>query len=111
MSARGAIGSVFKLAVLCGIAYVLFNWKTISPGGSDVEAFAKDACVSAAKARYDLSRANAYDISRNSNGYVVRISATLSTWPTTCSAVALRLHVRNPPAAATSPSVMLMATG
>ena len=48
---------------------------------SGVESFAESACVSEAKARYRLARASAYEIRRNSNGYTVRISATLSRGP------------------------------
>ena len=81
MKTRQAIGSLFKLALLGGVAYVVLNWETISSGGSGVESFAESACVSEAKARYRLARASAYEIRRNSNGYTVRISATLSRGP------------------------------
>ena len=45
--------------------------------GDDVQEFAERACVSAVRERYNVSRVSPYSITKNSNGYVVRATATL----------------------------------
>ncbi len=72
---RQAIGNILKLAVLCGLAYMVYNWQFDEPGGGDVTDFARRACLDEAGRRYDVSNARVYEVTSNERGYVVRITA------------------------------------
>ena len=78
MKLGAALNSVAKVAIFVGIAYVALNWKDLGLMEDDVQAFAERACISAVRERYDVSRVNPYSFTKNSNGYVVRATATLN---------------------------------
>jgi len=78
MRASQLVGNLVKIAVLFACVYAVVNWQTINPQQSDVAAFAESACIDAARARYEVSRLRAYEIKERDDGYIVRISATLS---------------------------------
>jgi hypothetical protein len=75
-------GNVFKAALLCAGIYVVLNWESIRPGGGEVEAFARKACIDEIGARFDTKTVRAYEVTENNSGYVVRASATLAKGPT-----------------------------
>lgn len=75
---RQALGTVVKLAILCAGAYLAYSWYADSGGDNEVTAFARSACLDEATRRYDLASARVYDVTQNSRGFVVRISATLA---------------------------------
>ena len=72
-----ALGNLVKLALLCGGAYLAFNWYSGTSSGSEVEEFAKSACLDATKRRMEVSSARVYEVTESSRGFVVRITATL----------------------------------
>ena len=75
---RQAIGNVVKLAILGGGAWLAYDWYADSGGDNEVTAFARSACLDAARSRYGLASARVYEATENSRGFVVRISATLA---------------------------------
>ena len=75
---RQAIGNLVKLALLCAGAWLAYSWIAEDGGDNEVEAFARSACLDEARGRYDLASARVYEVTENSRGFVVRISATLA---------------------------------
>ena len=69
-------GSLFKAILLVACVIGVVNWQSNEPDESDVTDFATKACVDEIDGRYNVSNAKAYDIDRNSTGYVVRVSVT-----------------------------------
>ena len=72
------IDTLFKGAILCGCVYGVVHWQQSDSLGDDAAEFAERACIDEANARYDVSRVKVYDINKNPNGYIVRVSAILS---------------------------------
>lgn len=70
--------SVIKIALLGACIYGLVKFDIIKPPGDDVGDFAEQNCVDEARSRYSLATTSAYSVNENSNGFVVRLSATLS---------------------------------
>ena len=75
---REITGSLFKLALLCACVYAATKWQAGDFQGSDIKAFAKNACEDEVRSRFNVSRVSVYDLKANSNGYTVRASATLT---------------------------------
>jgi hypothetical protein len=73
-----ALGNLVKLALLCGGAYLAYNWYSDTSGTNEVAEFAKGACLDATKRRMDVSSARVYDVIESNRGFVVRITATLT---------------------------------
>ena len=72
------IGSVVKLAILCGVVYALWKWDFIGSQDDDNSAFAKRSCADAIRDRFNAPSANVYSIEESDKGYVVRASITVS---------------------------------
>ena len=73
-----ALGNLVKLAMLCGVLYLAYNWYSGTNGENEVVEFARNACLDATKRRIDVSGARVYEVTESSRGFVVRISATLT---------------------------------
>jgi len=78
MAGRRLFGSLIKLAVLGACVYGIIEWRATQGGAGDAQAFARRACVDAIGARYNVSHIQAYEVRENSNGFVVRATATLA---------------------------------
>ena len=78
MNISKAIGSIVKAAILIGIAYGILNWQDINLTDDGVRDFAENACISEITQRFNVTTVRAYAINENSNGYVVRVTATLA---------------------------------
>ena len=75
----GQIGSrLTQAAILCLCIYGVVKWQASNDESSDVMAFTERACKDAIGARYDVSSIRLYDVKKNSSGYTVRASVTLS---------------------------------
>ena len=73
-----ALGNLVKLALLCGGAYLAYDWYSNSSSDSEVADFARSACLDATRRRMDVSSARVYEVIESDRGFVVRISATLT---------------------------------
>lgn len=78
MNISKAIGNIVKAAILIGIAYGVLNWQDINLTDDGVKGFAEKACISEITQRFNVTTVRAYAINENSNGYVVRVTATLA---------------------------------
>ena len=78
MNIAKATGSIVKAVILIGIAYGILNWQDINPTDDGVKDFAEKACISEITRRFNVTAVRAYAINENSNGYVVRVTATLA---------------------------------
>lgn len=77
MKIAASIGSLLKLAILCGAIYALVTWKFNGPENTGNSAYAEQACADAIGGRFDTSPVNVYAVSKSDKGYVVRASITL----------------------------------
>ena len=77
MKIAASIGSLLKLAILCGAIYALVIWKFNGPENTGNSAYAEQACADAIGGRFDTSSVSVYAISKSDKGYVVRASITL----------------------------------
>ena len=77
MKIAASIGSLLKLAILCGAIYALVIWKFNGPENTGNSAYAEQACADAIGGRFDASPVNVYAVSKSDKGYVVRASITL----------------------------------
>lgn len=78
MKIRETLNSAAKIAIVIAIGYAAVHWKGFERLGDDMQSFAESACIGAIFERYDVSRVNPYSFDKNSNGYVVRATATLN---------------------------------
>ncbi len=78
MKVGAFIGSVIKLAILCGVVYALWKFDFIGSQGDDSIDFAKRSCADAIRDRFDAPSANVYSVKESDTGYVVRASITVS---------------------------------
>ncbi|MCH8099579.1 MAG: hypothetical protein IIB74_03980 [Proteobacteria bacterium] len=73
-----AIGSIANVALVGGLIYGIVNWQEIIPQEDDVKDFAEKACVDEIERRYDVSTVRIYSFNETNNGYVVRVTVTLT---------------------------------
>ena len=73
------IGNIVKLAILCAGAYFAYSWYGNNGGTSEAAEFARSACLDRARSRFNLASARVYEVTENSRGFVVRVSATLAS--------------------------------
>lgn len=78
MKISSVFDSTVKIALLGACIYGLVKFDVINLQGDDVADFAEQSCVDEARSRHALAAAKAYSVKENSNGYVVRLTATLS---------------------------------
>jgi hypothetical protein len=74
---RQGFGNLVKLALAGACLYAAVKWHGSTGASGDVVAFARAACIDEIEARFDVSNVSAYDVTRNSSGFVVRASVTL----------------------------------
>ena len=74
MRFRQTAGNIVAIAAVCAGIYLALNWQTFERGESDLERAAKSACVDAARGRYDVTSARAYQVRENSNGFTVLVT-------------------------------------
>jgi len=72
------IGSVIKLAILCGVVYALWKFDFIGSQGDDNSDFATRSCADSIRGRFDAPSVNVYSVKESETGYVVRASITVS---------------------------------
>ncbi len=77
MKVAASIGSLLKLALLCGAIYALVIWKFNGPENTGNTTYAEQSCADAIGGRFDTSSVNVYAVSKSDKGYVVRASITL----------------------------------
>ena len=78
MKVGAFIGSVIKLAILCGVVYALWKFDFIGSQGDENTAFAERSCADAIRDRFDAPSVNVYSVKKSEKGYVVRASITVS---------------------------------
>ena len=78
MKIVASIGSLLKLAILCGAIYALVIWKINGPENTGNSAYAEQACADAIGGRFDTSSVNVYAVSKSNEGFVVRASIMLT---------------------------------
>jgi hypothetical protein len=78
MSITKSISNLVVAVIVVGGAYTFLNRESSQPGGGDLAEYAKRSCVDEIVSRYDTQSANAYRVDKNSKGFVVRASMTLT---------------------------------
>lgn len=72
------MGTVLKVAFVCGCIYALLKWDIISLPNNESTEFAEQACADAIDDRFDASSVSIYSITESAKGYVARASITLA---------------------------------
>lgn len=79
MSIAKSISNLVVAAIVVGGAYLFLNRESNEPGGDELSAYAKRACADEIVSRFDTQSANVYRVDKNSKGFVVRASMTLTS--------------------------------
>lgn len=72
------IGSLLKLAIVCGLLYALVSWGLNESQTDEYYGHAEGGCADAIRHRLDVTSVSVYSVKKKDNGYVVRASAMLS---------------------------------
>ncbi len=72
------LDSILKLAVLCGLIYVLVKWQFNDTDETGNRPYAEKSCIDEINSRFSTQSANVYTVTENDKGYVVRASVTFS---------------------------------
>ena len=77
MNIGASIGSLLKIAIVCGCIYAFVKWGPIGSQDGGNSAFAEQACADAINSRFDKPSVRVNSVRKSDKGYVVRASITL----------------------------------
>lgn len=66
------------LAIVGAGIYVFMNRETLLANSDDAARFAEEACVGAARSRFDLSNVRVYRVKKTNSGYLVGATVRLA---------------------------------